>query len=91
MNKYVFLGFKKSKTNNKKYDGLFRNRETGRIRKLPFGDSRYEHYKDTTGLGLFSSLNHMDMKRRRLYRQRHQKDIKKGYYSNGWLAMNYLW
>lgn len=32
-------------------------------RKVHFGDKRYEHYKDTTGLGKYSHLNHNDNKR----------------------------
>lgn len=67
------------------------NKATGREVHVPFGDKNYEHYKDTTGLGLYSNLNHLDSKRRTAYRIRHAKDAKEGYYSPGAFAMRYLW
>ena len=59
---------------NKKYDALFRNLETGRIKKLSFGDQRYQQFRDSTGLNLYGHLNHGDPHRRSLYHQRHAKD-----------------
>jgi len=91
IDQYTFMGFEKSSTKNKKYNGIFKNIDTGKLKKLPFGDRRYSQYKDSTGLGLFSHLDHVDPKRRALYRKRHSKDIKKGYYSNGLLSMRFLW
>ena len=35
----------------KKYTAVIRNKRTGRIRMQPFGDQRYQHYKDRTRLG----------------------------------------
>lgn len=88
---YKFKNFVKSNTANKKYDAILINRKTKKEKRIPFGDSRYEHYKDKTGLGLFTSKNHLDKKRRDLYKMRHQKDIKDGYYSAGYFSMHYLW
>lgn len=94
---YKFLRFEKSKKEGKKYDAILIRREpnpnkaTGREVHVPFGDKNYEHYKDTTGLGLYSNLNHLDSKRRTAYRIRHAKDAKEGYYSPGAFAMRYLW
>jgi hypothetical protein len=62
--------FRKSKTKFKKYDAL-----TPRGRWIPFGDTRYQHYKDSTPLKLYKRLDHNDPERRRKYRARH-KEIK---------------
>lgn len=93
---YKFLRFEKSKKEGKKYSAVLANKATGREVHVPFGDKNYEHYKDTTGLGLYSNLNHLDSKRRTAYRIRHAKDgdakhPKEGYYSPGYFAMRYLW
>lgn len=89
-NDYVFVRFQKSTSKGKKYDAILKNKNTGRERKIPFGAIGYEHYKDTTGLGLYSSQNHNDTKRRALYRQRHQGE-NNAKYSSGYFAWNYLW
>ena len=43
---YKFIKFRKSKSKNKKYDAILKNRLTGREKTVPFGDNRYQHYKD---------------------------------------------
>lgn len=65
---------------------------------IHFGDTRYEHYKDTTPLKLYSHLDHNDKERRRLYRARHQKitNLKgepayKSKKSAAYWSWNYLW
>lgn len=88
---YKLLGYQKSKTQNKMYDALLEDKKTKRIIKVPFGDKRYENYRDMTGLNLYPNLIHNDKNRRRLYRIRHQKDIKTGYYSPGWFSYFILW
>lgn len=40
---------------------------------IHFGDSRYEHYKDQTGLGVWSHLDHKDTVRRDKYLKRAKK------------------
>ena len=40
-------------------------------KKVHFGDNRYEHFKDKTGI--YKSLDHNDAKRRNNYRTRHSK------------------
>tara|TARA_E500000178_G_C16981471_1_gene736006 strand:+ start:747 stop:1016 length:270 start_codon:yes stop_codon:yes gene_type:complete len=65
---------------------------------IHFGDKRYEHFKDTTGLGKYSNLNHNDKKRRENYCKR-AKGIKDGKgnltYNNkespNYYSMKYLW
>lgn len=88
---YKLINFERSKTKNKKYDAILQNKLNDKLVKIPFGDKRFEQFKDSTGLGLYSNKDHGDLKRRQLYRQRHQKDIKKGYYSPGYMSFYFLW
>ena len=87
---YKLLRYEKSNYKNKKYNAILENKKTKKIVKVPFGDSRYEeHYQDKTGLNLYKK--HNDDKRRKLYRLRHQKYIKSGYFSPGWFSYYILW
>lgn len=90
-NEYTFVKFEKATAQNKKYKAILKNKDTGRTKTINFGDKRYQQYKDTTGLGLYTNLNHNDAIRRASYRKRHQRDIRDGYYSAGWFSMKYLW
>jgi hypothetical protein len=45
-------------------------------RKVHFGDKRYQQFKDSTGLGLYSHLDHGNKKRRENYFSRHSAGIK---------------
>lgn len=76
--------FRKSTRAHKKYMVTVGNKT------VHFGDTRYQHYKDSTGKGLYTHLNHLDPARRRAYKIRHEKDrhVK---YSAGWFADKYLW
>jgi len=56
------LKFEKSKSKNKKYSVI-----TPSGKKINFGDKRYEQFEDTTGLGLYSHLDHKDKKRKESY------------------------
>lgn len=88
---YRFIKFEKSKTKNKKYDAILENKKTKRLRRVPFGDSRYEQYQDTTGLGFYSNKDHKDKQRRLNYRNRHEVYLKEGYYSPSFFSWVYLW
>ena len=88
---YKLKGFEKATSVNKKYNAILVNKATKKIKRIPFGASDYEQYKDTTGMGLYSNKDHNDKKRRQLYRQRHFKDLRDGYYSAGYFAYHYLW
>jgi hypothetical protein len=88
---YILLRYEKSKTKNKKYDAIIQNKKNKEIKKIPFGDKRYNNYHDKTGLNLYPSLITGDKKRRRLYKLRHKKDVKEGYYSPGYFSFNILW
>lgn len=83
------LSFEKSPVKNKKYRAKVLVKKDV-IKNVDFGDSRYEHYKDSTGLGLWSHKDHNDSNRRRLFRARHRLNAKKKY-SPAWFSWNYLW
>lgn len=87
---YKFKEFKKSNTKYKKYDAILEHKNTGRTKTIPFGDVRYEQYKDSTGLGLYSDKNHGDKQRRKNYKSRHNK-TSKNKFSSSWFSMKYLW
>jgi hypothetical protein len=71
----------------KKYTAIFEH--NNKIKKVSFGDVRYEHYKDRTPIKLYSDLDHLDDKRRMLYHLRHSKDYPK--YSADWFSKKFLW
>ena len=85
---YKLLGYRKSKTKNKKYDALLKGKKD-KIVIVPFGDSRYSNYHDLTGLNLYTTTG--DKEKRKLYKARHKKDLKEGYYSAGFFSYNILW
>jgi len=74
---------------NKKYD-VYKN---GRF-LTSFGAIKenskepYEQYFDK--IGFFSAYNNLNKKKKKLYKNRHKKDIGKKE-SAGWFAFNYLW
>ena len=83
-------GFRRSRTKGKKYDAVLYNIDTGDTKYVPFGDVNYQQYKDTTGLGLYSHLDHNDKKRRANYLARHAKTRTK-LWSPSYFAATYLW
>lgn len=87
---FRFIRFEKSRNKDKKYDAILQNKRTKKERRVAFGDSNYEQYKDSTGLGLYSHLDHLDPKRRELYRARHRWEDN-ALYSSGYFAYKYLW
>ena len=90
---YAFENFEPSQRLHKKYNAVLRNIRTGRQVRIPFGDTRYEQYKDNTGLGLWSHKDHGDEKRKRAYWSRHRKEANAGIsnYTAGSMALTYLW
>jgi hypothetical protein len=91
MAEYKLIKFKPSSVRDKKYDAILKNNVSQKLVKVSFGHSSYSQYKDSTGLNLFSHKDHGDIKRRKLYHQRHAKDIRPGYYSPGFFSMKFLW
>lgn len=91
MKDYKFVKFQKSNTKGKKYDAIIKNKNTGRIATLAFGDEKYQQYKDSTGLGLYSHKDHDDKMRRALYRKRHEVYLKPDMYSPSYFSWRFLW
>ena len=58
--------FKVSDRKDKKYKVYYNNKW------IHFGNKNYQHYKDSSGLGIYSHLDHKDKKRRASYRARHK-------------------
>ena len=86
---YTFQRFERSSRPTKKYAAILKSKSTGRLVTIHFGATGYSQYKDRA-LGLYSSLDHKDKKRRANYRSRHTSDIDKAY-SASWFALKYLW
>jgi hypothetical protein len=87
---YEFIRFEKAKAKGKKYSAILMNTETKRTKRVNFGDSSMEQYKDTTGLGLYSNLDHNDEDRRESFRARFRESAKVKY-SPSWFSYNFLW
>ena len=91
MDDYKFIKIEKSKKKYKKYDAIIQNKKTKKQITIPFGDTRYEQYNDSTGLKYFNHLDHGDKFRRKQYTKRHSVYIKNNTYSPGFFSMRYLW
>jgi len=88
---YNLQGFRKSTRKGKMYDALLINKDTGKIIKVPFGDSTMGNYQDKTGLNLYPQLIHGDKKRRSAFQSRFKHFLKDGYYSPGDFSFRILW
>ena len=88
--RFVFVKFQKSRTKGKKYDAILFDKISKRRQTIPFGSIFYEQYYDSTGLGLYKRLDHLDRKRRASYLARHAETLKKKY-SSSWFSAKYLW
>jgi hypothetical protein len=86
---YRLVKFVKSHLPGKKYDAILENKKTKQEKVVPFGDVKYEQYKDKV-LGLYKSKNHNDAKRREAYRKRHEGEDKNKF-SSGYFSYKYLW
>ena len=76
--------FRKSTRKNKKYMAKVGNKW------VHFGQLGYEHYYDATPLHLYSNLNHLDARRRRNFKARHEGTRHKKY-SPSWFSDQFLW
>ena len=63
----------------KKYTAHVKDKKTKKVRKIHFGDVRYQQYKDRTPLKLYANKNHGTRKRMENYFNRHsgEKNRKK--------------
>lgn len=91
MDDYDLQGFRKSHKQYKKYDAILINKNTGKIIYMPFGHTRYENFRDMTGLDLYPDKIHNNNKRRELYKIRHQHNLKFGYFSPSFFSFYFLW
>jgi hypothetical protein len=87
---YKLIGFEISPQKYKKYNAILRHNTTGRLKYVPFGDTRYQHFRDSTGLNVYSNLDHGDRKRQINYLKRHA-NTKDNLYSSSYFSSNYLW
>lgn len=93
--------FEVPKSGHKKYTAIIPLKD-GKTKRVSFGDSRYEHYKDqvpkSMGGKRWSHKDHLDKNRRENYRKRHGalkcKNGKKCIsvkYSPAWFSYYFLW
>ena len=87
----------------KKYTAFIKHKNTKKIRKIHFGDKRYQQYRDRTPLKLYKNKNHNTRKRMQNYYSRHsgvktrakaikrEKNKSKGLYNAKILSHEYLW
>jgi hypothetical protein len=102
MLKEKVIGFEPGK-GKKKYIATVYNIDTKKTRRISFGHREYQQWRDSTPLGLYSTLNHGDRRRRRAYFTRHsgvpgkttalRKEIGKsgGLYNAKILSHKFLW
>ena len=90
MDDYEFIRFEKSKAKDKKYVAILRNKKTNKPKLVNFGSLSNQHYKDSTGLNLYSHLNHNYEQRRKNFKKRFARLLDKKYTAT-WFSNNYLW
>jgi hypothetical protein len=89
---YKLIRFVKSDKAGKKYTAVLKNKKTGGEKRVHFGASAYEQYRDTTGVGAWSHKNHLDEGRRSNYRSRHAGEGNESNFPNaGYFAYHTLW
>lgn len=100
--KETIIKFQKG-PNGKKYTAFIKNKTTKKVRKIHFGASDYQQYRDSTPLKLYANKNHLTLKRRQNYFNRHsgkktkytainfEKKKSNGYYTAKILSHQYLW
>lgn len=86
---YDMEGFEKSDRKDKKYYAKLRNKKTGRINKVHFGQSGTSTFKDSTGLR--RDPTHGDEQKRKAFRARHKGFLKPGFYSSSYFSYYFLW
>jgi hypothetical protein len=88
--RFRLIKFEVARANNKKYNAIIEDKKTKRRQTVPFGDVRYEQYRDDVPLRRYTRLNHNDKKRRDNYLARHGKTMTKKF-SPSYFAAKYLW
>ena len=83
MVEYKFIKVSKSSSKGKKYDALFKNKKTGREKKVSFGSA-----------GMSDYTKNKDPERKKRYISRHKKRenwTSSGVLSAGWWSKHLLW
>lgn len=88
--RFRHIRFERSHLPQKKYNAIIEDKVTRRQQKVPFGSREHDQYRDTTGLKLYSRLDHNDPKRRANYLARHAKTMTKKF-SPSWYSAVFLW
>ena len=88
--RFRFIKFQKAKDPLKKYEAIIEDVKTRRRQRVPFGSSAFQQYRDSTGLKIYSRLDHNDEKRRQDYLARHEKTRHKKW-SPSWFSSVFLW
>lgn len=88
--RFRHIRFERSKKTGKKYDAIIEDCKTRKTQRIPFGNIQLSHYQDTTGLKIYSHLDHHDEKKRKDYLEAYKKtnSLK---YSSSWYSYIYLW
>lgn len=97
----TIVKIEKATAKNKKYSAIVKNKSTGKTRKINFGSSSNNQYKDSTPIKAFASKNHLDKKRRKNYFMRFsgvatkteaiKKERASGKYTPKLLSHMFLW
>ena len=85
---YSLLGYEINKGKKAKYDAILKNKKTGELKRIPFGQKGYEQFKDQ--LGHYSHLDHNDEKRRDNWIKRHKRNLDYKF-SSAWFSHQCLW
>lgn len=90
---YDLIGFRISSRYNKKYDAIIKNKQDGTLVYIPFGSRSplMQQYKDSTGIGAYSHLDHNDKVRRIKFRIRFKGQYDPDYFSPLYFSWVYLW
>jgi hypothetical protein len=91
MGEWDLQGFALSPNADKKYAAILKDRLSDRKVEVAFGRPGFWHYKDATGLGAFSHLDHKDANRRKRFHDRFAHFVVMDMYSPAYFSLNYLW
>ena len=97
------VSFRRSRRQGKKYEAVVEHKNTKKRRRIHFGATGYQQYKDSTPLKLYARGNNGTIKRRNNYFNRHsgvksktkavalEKRKSRGLYNPKILSHIYLW
>ena len=98
--RHELIGFERSIYKGRKYDALIRSIAGTYgptciprpfVHRLAFGKESDWHYKDTTGLGLFSHMDSYNNSERHKFLTETMFDVSAGYFCDTYLTRRYLY